>query len=61
MFSGHVAWLAVERCTGSDGGERKQLSLNPVRSHGWPALDSVATTLKQHKMEDFYVTEVDMK
>lgn len=40
----------------------KQLS-EPPQSHGWPALDSVATTLKPHKMEDFYVTghEVDIK
>lgn len=41
-------WLAAESRAGSDGGERKQLS-KTVRSHGWAAPGSVATTLKKNK------------
>lgn len=50
------------RSAASDGEEGRQRS-KLVRSHSLPTLGSVATSLKLHKMEDFYVTdhEVDMK
>lgn len=62
IFLGHVAvwlWRAVQDLMV----EKESSCLSSVQSHGCPALGSVATTLKPHKMEDFYVTdhEVDMK
>lgn len=43
--------------------ERESSCLNSVQSHGCTVLGSVATSLKPHAMEDFYVTdhEIDMK
>lgn len=62
IFLAHVAgrlWRAVQDLMV----EKESSCLSSVQSHGWSALGSVATTLKLHKMEDFYVTdhEVDMK
>lgn len=53
-------WLTGDGCPESDGGERQQLSkLCGVTAAQHQALQ----LLKQHKMEDFYVTdhEIDIK